>query len=128
MENMTFLTVYEVDTKEYKQYDEKIKRVFIQEDVWDFHLFRVIEEGNGFLLEMDNIGKDDLAEKMNLNINNDVRHLFKKIPASKVCKEVVDFDVNRGFETYESTDCDSIEEVMETITEDMYTLVNLCQI
>lgn len=121
MEYMTFLTIYEVDTKEYKQYDEKIKRIFIQEDVWDFHVFRIIENTEkDITVEMDNIDKEKVLEFMGLNTNGDIRGKFKKLPVTKVIEAVIEVDIDNGFETYEDGDFSSMEEAISEITGDIY--------
>jgi hypothetical protein len=115
------MTIYEGSNEKYLQYDNKIKKILVQEDVWDIHVFRIIEESeNNFLVEMDNIDKEKVLEFMGLNTNGDVRGKFKKIPPLKVVEAVIEVDIDNGFETYESGNFSSIEKAISEITGDLY--------
>lgn len=113
---MEFLKVYEVNVKRYNEESyHDIVRVFIQEDTWDFHVFRLLEAENGYIVEMDNIDKMDIAEQLRMSIYQDVRGLFKKVDAQKACKAIVDFDLDRGCEVWESSECEDEDDAMDMI-------------
>lgn len=119
--NMEFMTIYEGSNEKYLQYDSNIKRILVQEDVWDFHVFRIIENSeNDITVEMDNIDKEKVLEFMGLNTIGDVRGKFKKLPAIKVIEAVIEMDIDNGFETYEDGDFSSMEEAISEITGDIY--------
>jgi effector-binding domain-containing protein len=119
--NMEFMTIFEGSNEQYLQYDNKIKKILVQEDVWDFHIFRIIENSeNNYTVEMDNIDKEKVLEFMGLDTYSDVRGKFKKIPAKKVIEAIIEVDIDNGFETYESEDFSSIEEAISEITGDLY--------
>jgi hypothetical protein len=125
MLKMEFMTIYEGTNENYLQYDNKIKRILIQEDVWDFHIFRIIENSeNNITVEMDNIDKEKVLEYMGLNTDGDVRGKFKKLPAKTVCEAVIEVDIDNGFETYDSGDFSSFKEAIEEITGDLYSVEN----
>jgi effector-binding domain-containing protein len=118
---MEFMAIFEGSNEKYLQYDNKIKRILVQEDVWDFHIFRIIENSeNDFTVEMDNIDKEKVLEFMGLDINGDVRGKFKKLPAVKVIEAVIEVDIDNGFETYQDEDFSSMEEAISEITGDIY--------
>jgi effector-binding domain-containing protein len=118
---MEFMKIFEGSNEKYLQYDNKIKRILVQEDVWDFHIFRIIENSeNNLTVEMDNIDKEKVLEFMGLYTNGDVRGKFKKLPANKVIEAVIEVDIDNGFETYQDEDFSSMEEAISEITGDIY--------
>jgi hypothetical protein len=117
---MEFLKVYEVENDFYSQCG--YSKVFIQEDVWDFHVFRILKNDDIVIVEMDNIEKLDIAEHLGLSIYKDVRGLFRTIDSKKVCSAVVEIDTNKGCETWDSEECSSLDEAIETVLEGIYEL------
>ena len=113
---MEFMEVYQLPDELCSEYVRiGFKKIFIQEDVWDFHVFRILNDNGVIIAEMEEINKEKVADHLNLDDYNNVRGLFKSIDPYKVCKAVMEVDIDNGCESMESCKFTTIEEAIEEI-------------
>lgn len=115
--------------------------VYVGEDVLDFHVCRIIKGKNEewedvegkFLVELYNINKYDLLEfissKLNKNYkaNNraELRNMLQSFSNFDLVNYAMDYDIDQGFESCDSVECNSFEEAEETVDYCGYGIVRM---
>lgn len=113
----------EVYDKLVKEFKEAYVKYYIQEDVWDFHVFRILEgdydgDDSVYTVEMENIDKLDVVEKMGIELGDmDVREAFKYIDKLETLKAVIWCDVEKGYQNEEYRTEDTLDEAIDLVND-----------
>lgn len=99
--------------------DLKCHQVYLQEDTWVFHVYRVFKEKAHYAVEHEKIEKNDVIAVMKVDLGGlDIREAFRYLDDLDTAKAVVKLDEEKGYDTWSTVNANTMEEVMAFITED----------
>lgn len=113
----------EVYDKLVKEFKEAYVKYYIQEDVWDFHVFRILKgdydgDDSVYTVEMENIDKLDVVDKMGIELGDmDVREAFKYVDKLEALKAVIRCDVEKGYQNEEYQTEDTLDEAIDLVND-----------